>query len=107
MRFTTFKTPKPKEFSYRPRYFDKDKEERERRKAIMGYESELDKYDGLRAKMAYRWHKSEDEKNEKRPFMKILSYLIYATIVFGSIYFIFLTDFVDNLVALFGVGKTK
>jgi hypothetical protein len=107
MRFTTFKTPRPKEFSYRPRYFDKGKEERERRKAEMGYESDLGKYDGLRSKMAYRWRKGGDEEKKSRPFVTLLSYLIYATIVFGSIYFIFLTDFVDNLVALFGVGKAK
>ncbi len=103
MKFTTFKTPLPKSFSYKPRYYDKAKEERERRKAELGYESEHGNHDSLRMKMQSRWQKGEEVK--ARPLMKMISYLIYAIIIFGSIYFIFLTDVVDKLVALFGVGK--
>jgi len=103
MKFTTFKTPKPKSFSFRPRYYDKGKDERERRKTVLGYESEIGRHDNLRMKMHSRWHKNEEAKS--RPIAKLLSYLVYATIVFGSVYFIFFTDFVDKLVALFGVGK--
>ena len=103
MKFTTFKTPKPKSFSYKPRYYDKAKEEREIRKAELGYESKLGNHDSLRMRMQSRWQKGEEIK--ARPIAKMLSYLIYATVIFGSIYFIFFTDAVDKLVALFGVGK--
>ena len=103
MKFTTFKTPKPKVFSYRPRYYDKGKEERQRRKAELGYESEMSRQDSLRMKMSMRWHK--DQEVEAKPFSKIIYYTIYATIILGSVYFIFFTDFVDNLVALFGIKK--
>jgi len=103
MKFTTFKTPKPKQFNYRPRYYDKAKEERERRKAEMGYESSLDHNENLRAMISQRWRKNDDENSAKRS--SIIYYMVYATIILGSIYVIFLTDFVDKLVALFGVGK--
>ncbi len=103
MKFTMFKTPKPKNFSYRPRYYDKAKEERERRKAELGYESKLDHGENLRAMISQRWRKGDKEESGSR--FKVASYLVMATIIVGSIYVIFLTDFVDKLVALFGVGK--
>jgi len=104
MKFTTFKTPKPKDFSYKPRYYDKAKDERDRRRTELGYESKFGEHDSLRMKMANRWRKGEEV--EARPITKLLTYLVYATVIFGSIYFIFFTDIVDNLVALFGV-KSK
>lgn len=103
MKFTTFKTPKPKVFNYRPRYYDKGKEEREKRKTELGYESEMSRHDSLRMKISMRWHK--DQEVEAKPFSKIIYYTIYATIILGSVYFIFFTDFVNNLVALFGIRK--
>lgn len=103
MKITTFKTPKPKSFSYKPRYYDKAKEEREIRKTELEYESEQGRNDSLRMRMQSRWQKGEEAK--ARPITKMLSYLVYATVIFGSIYFIFFTDVVDKLVALFGVGK--
>ena len=103
MKFTTFKTPQPKEFSYKPRYYDKGKEERERRRAELGYESKYGEHDSLRMKISNRWRKGEE--TEARPITKLITYLVYATVIFGSIYFIFFTDIVDNLVALFGVKK--
>ncbi|NOY51070.1 MAG: hypothetical protein GXO88_10985 [Chlorobi bacterium] len=103
MKFTTFKTPKPKRFSYRPRYYDKAKEERERRKAEMGYESSLGHNDSLRSRISVRWGK--DDEKETKSKTAIFYYLIYAALIIGSIYFIFFTDFVDNLVALFGIRK--
>jgi len=103
MKFTLFNTPKPKNFTYRPRYYDKAKEERERRKAELGYESKLDHSENLRAMISQRWRKDDSEQSRSR--FKVASYLVMATIIVGSIYVIFLTDFVDKLVALFGVGR--
>jgi hypothetical protein len=103
MKFTTFKTPKPKQFSYKPRYYDKAKEEREKRKAEMGYESSLDHIDSLRSRISVRWRKDDEKKTKSKS--AIIYYLIYATLIIGSVYFIFFTDFVDNLVALFGLRK--
>lgn len=102
MKFNTFKTPKPKHFTYRPRYYDKAKEERERRKAELGYESDLDHRENLRSMISQRWRKNDKEESRSR--FKIASYLVMATFIIGSIYVIFFTDFVDKLVALFGVG---
>lgn len=103
MRFTGLKTPNPKSFKYKARYYDEAKEERDRRKAEMGYESKFEDRDSLRMKISSRWRKTEEEKS--RPLAKFISYVVYTTIIFGSIYFIFFTDIVDNLVALFGVKK--
>lgn len=102
MRFITFKTPQPKRFNYRPRYYDKAKEERNKRKAEMGYESSLNHRDDLRLRMNSRWKKGDESAGAGRS--KVLYYLIYGTVILGGIYLIFFTDFVNNLVRAFGVN---
>jgi len=104
MRFTFFQTPKPKQFSYKPRYYDEEREQMERRKAEMGYESKLSHGEGLRLQMSKRWRKGDTEKGASS-LSRIIYYLFYAVVILGGIYVIFFTGFVDKLVALFGVGN--
>ncbi len=102
MRFITFKTPQPKRFSYRPRYYDEEKAALEQKKANLGYSSELSHKEGLRRQMSKRWRK-EDKEGKKSTLSISISYLFYGSVVIGGIYLIFFTDFVDKLIALFGV----
>ena len=103
MRFTFFQTPKPKQFKYRPRYYDKDKEELERRKAELGYNSTLSHQETLRRQINKRWRRAIPETGTGS-FSRLLYYLFYAVVIIGGVYVIFFTAFVDKLVAFFGVG---
>ncbi len=102
MRFYLFRTPKPKRFSYTPRYYDPEKERLERRKAELGLRSELSHKESLRLRMDKTW-KKYDGGSGKNLVARVIYYTFYAFLIFGSIYVIFFTDFVEKLLMLFGV----
>ena len=104
MRFIMFRTPKPKQFSYKPRYYDEDKERLEQRKAELGYDSKLSHSESLRLQISKRWHRGSSETGSSS-LTRLIYYLFYAIVIVGGIYVIFFTDSVNKLVALFGVGK--
>jgi len=99
-----FRTPKPKQFKYKPRYYDEEKERLEQRKAELGFDSNLSHKESLRFQMSKKWHRGSSE-SASNPMTKLFYYLFYAFVIIGGIYVIFFTDFVDKIVALFGVGK--
>ena len=105
MKLVFFKRPKHKQFSYKPRYWDPEAEELERRK------QQLESYSGdsrtneeikqdLKRDMDTRWRRkhSSTEAGKSNPWMKIF---IYALIIFLGIYFIFFTGFINNMVRIF------
>ncbi|MBN2639865.1 MAG: hypothetical protein JXR65_12355 [Bacteroidales bacterium] len=100
MRFSLFKTPQPKKYNYKPRYYDPKKEEWERRKAELGYDSSLSKEEKLRLQMS-RWKKGESDGGNSSA--RILTYIVYGIMIAGSIYVVLFTNLVENFLALFGV----
>ncbi len=103
MNFVFFRTPKPKRFSFKPRYYDPEKEEWERKKAERGMKAEIGRRESLRIEMDRRWRKGETAPDEKSPVSKLITYLFYFVFIGGSIYFILFTDFIEKLIALFGI----
>ena len=104
MRFVLFRTPKPRQFQYKPRYYDEEKDRLEQRKAELGLDSTLTHNETIRLQMRKRWRKSSGDGGATT-LSKLIYYLFYAFVIVGGIYAIFFTDIVDKLVALFGVGK--
>lgn len=104
MRIIFFRTPKPKSFKYTPRYYDKKKEELEKRKAALGLDNELTYNEGLRLRIDRRW-RSGNVDEEKSILSRVVTYLIYAIFIGGSIYFIMFTDIVEQILRAFGVTK--
>ncbi len=102
MRFVFFKTPKPKEFNFYPRYYDPKKEEIERRRAARGLKGNLSRHETLRLQMSKRWKKGEVDPGNKG-ITKLIVYGFYVLFIFGSIYLILFTDFVEKLLLLFGL----
>jgi len=103
MRIVSFRTPKPKQFTYKPRYYDEDKEALEQKKAAMGLEAKVSHREGLRLQMSRRWHKGEDVE-EKSVLTKAIYYFFYGSVIIGGVYLIFFTDFVYKLIGMFGLG---
>ena len=102
MRIVFFRTPKPKSFSYKPRYYDPEKEKWERKKAEHGLPSKLNRNENLRIEIEKKW--KTGGKNDSRSGMsKTITYTFYLFIIGGSIYVIMFTDFVEKLLALFGL----
>lgn len=102
MRFTIFRTPKPKRFNFPARYYDPQRDEWEHRKAELGYGSSLSREERIRLQMSKRWGKRDPFG--KSTSSRYLSYFIYAVVIGGSIYVILFTNLIDNFLALFGVG---
>ncbi|NOX85336.1 MAG: hypothetical protein GXO86_05140 [Chlorobi bacterium] len=102
MRFILFRTPKPKRFSYTPRYYDPEKERLERRKAELGLKSKLSHNESLRLRMDKTW-KKYDKDSRKNLVARVIYYTFYVFLIVGSIYVILFTDFVEKLLVLFGV----
>ena len=106
MRFTLFHTPKPKKFTYKPRYYDEEKDRLEQKKAEMGYDSKLSHRESLRLQMSNKWRRgSASGASNTSQLTKFVYYTFYGFVIIGSVYVIFFTEFVEKLVALFGVGR--
>jgi len=104
MRIVMFNTPKPKRFSYKPRYYDEEKERLEQRKAELGLDSKFSHNESIRLQMKKRWGKSDKDIRQNR-LSKIIYYGFFAFVLIGGVYAIFFTNLVDKIVALFGVGN--
>lgn len=87
MKLVFFHTPKPKQFSYSPRYFDVEKDRREQRRKELGLGGDSAEGD-FRSRMDASWRRFR--KSESRVRKKTnLSLLIYLFIVVLLIYYIF------------------
>ena len=104
MRIVMFKTPTPKRFKYKPRYYDEEKDKLEQRKAELGLDSQLTKQESLRLRMRRRW-KPDDVDTGKNRLSKVIYYGFYAFVIIGGVYAIFFTDLVDKIISLFGIGR--
>jgi len=105
MKIVFFKRPKPKSFDYKPRYWDPEAEEFERRKRELDGDGNDDKTehshrDDLRNQINTQWRRRHepDSSGQSAKWMKLF---VYALIIFFGIYFIFFTGFINSLVRFF------
>ena len=94
MKFTFFRTSKPKPFEYKPLYYDAEKEEREQRKKELGLDDSSDHKSFYRGELQRKWRRGKsDQKKTTR-----MRTTIYLAILLFAVYYIFFTDFVQRLV---------
>jgi hypothetical protein len=105
MKIVFFKRPKPKKFHYKPRYWDPEHEEFEKRKRELDGAGKDERTteevkEDLKKQMDTRWRRKHDPEavGRSNPWMKIF---IYVLIIFLGIYFIFFTGFINNFVRFF------
>lgn len=101
MRFIMFRTNKPRRYNYKPRYYNPEKEELERKKAKMGLDAKLTEQEELRMRMSSRWRQQNPAEFSNR--YKKMSFIIYGSVVLLGIYVIFFTKFIENLIKAFGL----
>ena len=93
-----FKRPKPRQFDYKPLYYDAEKEAaEERKKARLGLQSG-DPRERLRSEIRRKWGIERKGANSRFNMFRIFFYIFFA---FFVLYLIFFTDFVNKLVSLF------
>jgi len=103
MGFIFFKQAKPKQFNYIPRFYDPAKEEREKRRASLGLNTDDLESDDLRTRIKARWHKKIPIENGEK--YSQISLIFYVVFIFGGIYVIFFTHLIDNIIKAFGLLK--
>lgn len=86
MRLVFLKFNKPRQFSYKPRYFDPQKEEQEERQRRIG--AEESSQDAFREKIRMKWQGDADSSRRRKARSGML---IYILIVLMLLYIIFLT----------------
>ena len=89
---------KPRGFNYIPRYYDPLKEEREKRKAEAGYDSQLSHEEQFRHQMRSRWHtdKYQDDPAERRS--RMIRIFVIGGFAVLAFYYIFCTPVFTRLV---------
>ncbi|MCD4773536.1 MAG: hypothetical protein K8R41_09170 [Bacteroidales bacterium] len=98
MKIVFFKRSKPKAFEYKPLYYDKKKDDREKRKRELGLDNSHDSSAMMKGELQRRWRKGETNTKEKTSSMKFVIYLLIAIM---SVYLIFFTDLVQKIVQIF------
>jgi hypothetical protein len=88
MKIVFFRTPKPKQFSYPPRYYDAEKERWEQRKKELGLSSDGQTDFGSRITSNWNRFRKGDRKRKRKAEMSVLVYLLIVAVL---IYFIFFT----------------
>ena len=88
MALTFFKTPKNKQFNYRPIYWDKAKEERDKRlKTAFEDTSGKDYSEALRERMDMRWRRNSGTRARRNTNLRLMVVLAFIALLF---YYIFL-----------------
>jgi len=89
MKIVFFRTPKPKQFKYPPRYYDEDKERWDRRRKELGLIQNGESSD-FKSQIGSNWKRlrKKDNKRQKKANMSVLVYLLIVAIL---VYFIFFT----------------
>lgn len=98
MNIVFFRRPKPRQFNYKPIYYDPAKEEAEERKKNPGLQQGDEHRERFRATMRRSWKGDQPPGGNRISATRIF---VYAFIAVLSIYFIFFTDFLTRFVSLF------
>jgi hypothetical protein len=85
MQIVFFKRPKPRQFDYKPRYYDEEKERREKQKKLSESSGHGDTK-AFKMEIERRWRRIDRSNRAKA---KGINLLIYAIIVGLIIYFMF------------------
>jgi hypothetical protein len=87
MAFKFFHIPKPKQFEYKPRYYDPKKEELEQRKRALGVTGTGSTEADLRARMQQKWRNERRDARKKSSSQRLIIFILLALIL---IYLLFL-----------------
>jgi len=88
----------PKKFSYKPRYFDPEREEWERKKAERGLDSNLSHEEQFRIKMRQSWSAPKNEESTAEKNARLIRRVVLGVFIVVIVYFIFGTDYFERIV---------
>ena len=88
MKIVFFKTPKPKQFNYKPIYYDAEREALEERKRQLGIGTVDGKNPDLKTMLARNWRRrGRDTERKKSSRMSLLIFLIISLFLIYVFFF--------------------
>jgi hypothetical protein len=98
MKITFYKRPKPRQFNYKPLYYDPEKEEAEERKKFLEALNSDDPKERMRAAIRRKWKRDSTPAKNPAGFLRIFFFIMFSAYI---IYLVFFTDFITKLVSVF------
>jgi len=86
MALTFFKTPRNKQFNYKPVYYDKKKEEREKRQKAALEEDNKNYEQALRERLQTRWKRTSETRSRRAASQRLV---VIFVVMFVLLYLIF------------------
>ncbi len=86
MALTFFKTPRHKKFNYKPVYYDKKKEEREKRQKAALEEDHKNYEKALRDRLQMRWKRTAGARTRRASNQRLV---VIFVVMFVLVYLIF------------------
>lgn len=87
MQIVFFKSPKPRQFDYKPRYYDEEKERKEEmRRAMADAEKGIAPESNIKRDIDLRWRRIDSRNRHKSKSINLLVYLVVVALL---IYFMF------------------
>lgn len=97
MKIVFFNRPKARQFDYKPRYYDVEKDKREQRKKELGLgDNEASKQAMFNGELKSRW-RSDNKVEKERTRRRTVIYIVFIAFV---IYYLFFTDFIQKFISL-------
>lgn len=87
MQIVFFKTGKPRQFDYKPRYYDEEKERKEELRRISNGEGEQRKAD-LKTEINRRWRTADRKNRNTARGANLFVYLLIAALLVYFVFFI-------------------
>jgi len=96
MKLVFFNRPKNKRFDYKPLYYNKEKDEREQRARELGLETGKKGHNSFfKGELQREWRANKTPRSKNKTTRSIL----YLILLLVAVYYIFFTDFVQNMVS--------
>lgn len=87
MALTFFKTPKNKQYNYKPVFYDQKKEEREKRLKAAVEEDGADYEQALRDRMRMRWKRTAGIKEKRSSQQRLIIIVVIISLLTYLIFF--------------------
>ena len=82
LKFSLLKTEKPKQFEYKPRYYDEEKDVLEQKRKEMGLSDRQTHSEQMRARMQHEWdRRKERQKRQRNNTIKLLVFVALVVLM--------------------------
>ncbi len=87
MKTSMFHRPKPRQFNYKPVYYNPKEDEMEAKRKAMGLSENMNSEERIRARLRYQWEKKREKAKVRR--QQNTRIILYIAVIAALIYMIY------------------